>query len=402
MLGRVLVRRGHRVTLFQVPPLKETVLAEGLDFHPVGDLEGTALAAALQSMGQLKGFASVRFAIECSRRLSDMLCNELPEAFRRGCVDMVLADQNEPAAASVAESLKLPFVSVCPGMPLNREPGIPPPFLGWAYRDTAMARWRNRAGMLIADRLIAPIHRTLNRHRRGWGLRPLRTPDDSFSREAQLCQLTPDFDFPRTGLPACFHYLGPFVDGEGPKISFPWDKLSGKPLVYVSLGTLQDPASDYFRVIARACSGLPVQVVIAAGNNGAAALSDLEGSPVVVRWAPQRELLARAALTITHAGLNTVMQSLLFGVPMVAIPLAHDQPSTAARIAYSGAGEVIAPRAVNVDHLRASIRRVLDGPHFRLRAGQIRESIEQAGGAEKGADVVEAVLRRAVLRGMKA
>lgn len=370
-------------------------MAEGLDFCPVGDVEGRALAEAIRSMGHLEGLASVRFAIECSRRLSDLLCRELPEALRREGIDIVLADQNEPAAASVAESLRLPFVSVCPGVPLNREPAIPPAFFGWVYRNNAVTHWRNRAGMMLADRMISPIHRTLNRHRRGWGLPPLRTPDDSFSREAQLCQLTPDFDFPRTRLPAGFHYLGPFVDREGSRVAFPYEKLNAKPLVYVSLGTLQDPASDTFRIVARACSPLDVQVVIAAGGNHAGALSDLDGYPVVVPYAPQLELLGRAALTITHAGLNTVMQSLLFGVPMVAIPLAHDQPGTAARIVRSGTGEAIAPGAVTVENLRASIRRVMERPDFRLRAGRIRESIGHAGGVEKGADVVEAVMERA-------
>jgi zeaxanthin glucosyltransferase len=396
VLGRRLQRRGHRVTLFQIPPLRETARREGLGFHPVGDTEGKEIAEAIASMVELKGLASVRFAIECSRRLSDLLCRELPGALRRSDVDMVLADQNEPAAASVAESLNLPFISVCPSLPLNREPAIPPPFFGWSWRDSALARGRNRVGMAVADWLIAPVNRTLNHYRTSWGLAPLRTPDDSFSTHAQLCQLTPDFDFPRRKLPRGFHYLGPFVDGEGAKYDFPWEQLNGKPLIYASLGTLQDPGSEYFRMIARACAGMNVQVVIAAGGNHAGMLSNLEGSPVVVEYAPQLELLARAALTITHAGLNTVMQSLLFGVPMVAIPLAHDQPAIAARIAWSGTGEVIPPRALNVDRLRAAIGRVLEQPRFRQKAVGIRASIGRAGGAEKGADVVEGVLQAAL------
>jgi MGT family glycosyltransferase len=351
------------------------------------------MAEAIASMVDLKGLASVRFAVECSRRLSDLLCRELPGALRRSDVDMVLADQNEPAAASVAESLKLPFISVCPSLPLNREPAIPPPFFGWAWRDSVLARGRNRAGTAVADWLIAPVNRTLNHYRAGWGLPPIRTPDDSFSPHAQLCQLTADFDFPRRNLPRGFHYLGPLVDGEGLKYSFPWHELNGKPLVYASLGTLQDPGSEYFHMIARACAGMNVQVVIAAGGNRAATLSNLEGSPIVVQYAPQLELLARAALTITHAGLNTVMQSLLFGVPMVAIPLAHDQPATAARIARSGTGEVIKPRTVSVERLRETIARVLEQPGFRQKAGAMRESIERAGGAEKGSDIVEGALR---------
>ncbi len=393
-LGRTLVRRGHRVTLFQIPPLQETALAEGLGFQPVGDMEGRELAETLRSMGELRGLASVRFALKCSRRLSDLLCRKLANAFQSAGVDLVLADQNEPAAASVAEKLKLPFISVCAGLPLNREPAIPPPFFGWRYRNTLAGRWRNRAGTLLADCFIASVNRTLNRHRGNWGLTPIHSPDDSFSRRAQLCQLTRDFDFPRENLPSGFHYLGPLVDDEGPKVPFPFEKLDCKPLVYVSLGTLQDPASDYFRVIARACAALNMQAVVAAGGNPAGTLRDLEGSPVVVQYAPQLELLARATLTITHAGLNTVMQSLLFGVPMIAIPLAHDQPATAARIARSGTGEVIAPRAVKVDVLKAAIERVAGQPAFRQNAERIRESIRCAGGAEKGADVVEEELGR--------
>jgi MGT family glycosyltransferase len=394
VLGRALARRGHRVAFFHVPPLRELVRREGLEFHPVGDTEGVELAQAIASMAELKGLASVRFAIACSSRLSDLLCRALPEALRCAGVDMVLADQNEPAAASVAESLKLPFISVCPGLPLNREPAIPPPFFGWNWSETAVSRCRNRAGTMVADRLIAPVNRTLNRHRKAWGLPPIRTPDDSFSRHAQLCQLTRDFDFPRRNLPGGFHYLGPFVDGGGVTFPFPYEKLNGKPLVYVSLGTLQDPGSEYFRIIARACADLDVQIVIAGGANNAATLQGLEGSPIVVQYAPQLDLLARASLTITHAGLNTVMQSLLYGVPMVAIPLAHDQPATAARIAWSGTGEVIAPRAVAVDRLKAAVVRVLEQPCFRKKAEQIRESIVRAGGVENGADVVECVLRR--------
>src|SRR6266853_6737775 len=52
-------------------------------------------------------------------------------------------------------------------------------------------------------------------------------------------------------------------------------------------------------------------------------------------------LLKRAALCITHAGLNTSLESLAQGVPMVAIPVTNDQPGVAARIAYTKTGEFV-------------------------------------------------------------
>jgi zeaxanthin glucosyltransferase len=46
------------------------------------------------------------------------------------------------------------------------------------------------------------------------------------------------------------------------------------------------------------------------------------------------ELLKRATVCITHAGLNTVLESLAQGVPQLAIPITYDQPGVAARIAH--------------------------------------------------------------------
>jgi UDP-glucoronosyl and UDP-glucosyl transferase len=68
----------------------------------------------------------------------------------------------------------------------------------------------------------------------------------------------------------------------------------------------------------------------------------------MINRVPQIEVLKRAALCITHAGINTALESLAEGVPMVAIPIGFDQPGIAARIAYHGVGEFI-----EVEDLRA-------------------------------------------------
>ena len=73
----------------------------------------------------------------------------------------------------------------------------------------------------------------------------------------------------------------------------------------------------------------------------------MEGDAVVVNYCPQIQLLERSAACITHAGLNTALESLAQGVPMVAIPITNDQPGVAARIAWSGTGVVLPPNQVN-------------------------------------------------------
>jgi UDP:flavonoid glycosyltransferase YjiC (YdhE family) len=59
----------------------------------------------------------------------------------------------------------------------------------------------------------------------------------------------------------------------------------------------------------------------------------LPANAVVVDRAPQIELLKRSALCITRGGLNTTLEAMAQGVPLVAIPVTNDQPGVAARIA---------------------------------------------------------------------
>ena len=118
----------------------------------------------------------------------------------------------------------------------------------------------------------------------------------------------------------------------------------------------------------------------------------LAGSPLVVKYAPQLELLSRASLTITHAGMNTVMQSLSFGVPIVALPITHDQPAIAARVAWAEAGVTMPMKSITPEKLRDASTRVMNTPIYRARAQALSQAIKTAGGVERAADIVEQVI----------
>jgi MGT family glycosyltransferase len=94
-------------------------------------------------------------------------------------------------------------------------------------------------------------------------------------------------------------------------------------------------------------------------------------------------------LTITHAGMNTTLECLTNGVPMVAIPIANDQPGVASRIVWSGCGEAIPVKKVNVDNLRTAIKKVLTEDSYRKNALQLQEAIKKAGGTKRAIDIVE-------------
>src|SRR5262249_8069519 len=252
---------------------------------------------------------------------------------------------------------------------------------------------RNWAGNAIFEWLLSGILRTINRQRQAWGLPAVRGLNDTFSGLAQLTQLPAVLELPGRRLPPGFHHTGPWTDAAGREpVDFPWSRLdSGRPLVYASMGTLQNGVLQTFRMMAEACAGLDVQLVISlGGGQDPAQLGDLPGDPVVVGYAPQLALIQRSALTISHGGLNTVLESLAQGVPMVVLPVTYDQPGVGARVEWSGVGRSIPVGRLTVDRLRGAISAVLGDPAYRERAGRLRASIEAADGLNRAAELIEA------------
>ena len=173
---------------------------------------------------------------------------------------------------------------------------------------------------------------------------------------------------------------------------FPWERLDGRPLIYASLGTLQNRLAEIFATIARAVEPLDAQLVIslgAADQDAAAIASHLPGDPIVVSVAPQLALLARASLVISHAGLNTSLESLTQGVPLVAIPITNDQPGVARRLEWLGLAEVVLPRELSTRRLQRAVQRVLQTPGYRLRAEQRAAEIAAVNGLHRAAEIVE-------------
>src|SRR5260370_17010008 len=86
---------------------------------------------------------------------------------------------------------------------------------------------------------------------------------------------------------------------------------------------------------------------------------------IVVKRAPQLKLLSLAEVCITHAGLNTVLESLAQGVPQLAIPVTFDQPGIAARIAAKKTGVTMPFEKLTSDRLSTLLRHVLSTGHYR-------------------------------------
>ena len=395
-LGYELKQRGHRVTLVGILDAQAKTLAAGLEFESVGEQAFPlgSTVRALAELGQLKGLEAFRYTIELFKRQTVLFFDQAPAVISHAGIEALLIDQTSFSGSTIAHHLGLPFVSVSCALLLNRDPYVPPFNMTWEYSPSLKAKLRNQLGYTLLTRAAKSITEVVVHRRQAWGLPAFTEIEERFSTLAQICQQPSAFEFPRQTLPPCFHFTGPLVNPQSREpAEFPWGALTGQPLIYASLGTVQNRLGHVFGAIAAACQDLDAQLVIALGGGLApAALGELPGNPLVMGYAPQLELLQRASLTITHAGLNTVLESLSHGVPLIAIPIANDQPGVAARIAWAGVGEIVPLKGIDSGKLRVAINTVLSNPSYRENALRLQDSIRQAGGVTRAADIVESAI----------
>jgi zeaxanthin glucosyltransferase len=390
-LGRELQKRGHRVTILQISDLEAKIRLEGLEFCSIGETiyQPGSLAASFKQLTQYSEIEALRYSVDFCRHITEILCQDAPAAIQTTGIEALLVDQLEPVGQSVAQALGLPFVCVSSGQTIHRRSDVPPFFTPWSYSNAGWAHIRNAVAYQILDRSCQPILHVINRYRRQWQLSPYHKIYESIA-DVHISQQPAAFEFPFPNLSPRFHYTGPFRNPSPELTPFPFEKLTGQPLIYASLGSVQNTKQEIFHCIAAACQELDVQLVITHGGGmSAVAIQSLPGSPLVVEYAPQLDVLAHASLTITHGGMNTVLDSLSCGVPLVAIPITFEQPGTGARIRWTGTGEVLSLSQLKVATLRSTIQRVLVEKTFLQNAQKLQQAIQQAGGVQRAADVVE-------------
>ncbi len=394
-LGWELQRRGHQVTLFSLLDAQSEARSAGLGFRAIGEANyppGT-MAEIFDQQGKLSGVKAIRYTVTWIKDTIATFLQEAPGAIKEAGVEALLVDQISPEGGTIANFLNIPFVSVASALLIYRDLNIPPSFTLSSYSPTGWARLRNLFAYKTLDQIVQPAVKAITKYRREWQLPNYTHPNDFYSPLALISQQATAFEFPRQNLPEHIHFTGSLCNSKSrPSVDFPFEQLTGKPLIYASLGTLQNRLQSVFQKIAQACEGLDAQLVISLGSGiNAELMPKLPGSPIVVQYAPQLELLQKASLVITHAGLNTALESLSQGVPMVAIPISLDQPGVAARIAWTGTGKVVPLSRLSVPVLRETIVQVLTQDSYRTNAVRLQQALHEAGGVSRAVDIIERV-----------
>jgi zeaxanthin glucosyltransferase len=394
-LARKVQSRSHDVVFISLPDGGAAVRAAGLAFLPCGVKEYPlgSLKERLRWLSKLQGEEALQATLQNVAVRTEAMLNSLPAILTAAEVDAVVVDTVLVYTELAPMSLGIPYVHVANALHFDYSGATPLCFYDWPHEATPAARTRNLKGV---ERLFERLESTVavaKAYAKRAGLDiDFDNHSATFSKLAWITQTPRVFDFESSHWPQQFHHTGPFHDGAGrTAVDFPWERLTGEPLIYASMGTLTNGLTDVYRtIIAAAAQRKGVQLVLSIGDQlDPEQIGPLPNNTILVQRAPQLELLKRASVCITHAGLNTVLESLTQGVPQVAIPVTVDQPGVAARIAEKKTGLFVPLKELNISRLSLLLDHVLNDPIYRDNARYIQEVITKTDGLSEAAVLLE-------------
>jgi zeaxanthin glucosyltransferase len=384
-LARQLQARNHEVVFLYSSG------AAGLPF--VCGPEKDHINENLPEMSKKQGEDALQFSFRTVLTQTEAILKSLPAIVQANGIDALIIDIVQFYAELGALQLGMPYVHVSTGVHHDFSGYTPLCLYGWPHETTPAALARNREGVAKWASLLESVNEGIKAHASSVGLNiDWNDLSSTVSPFASITQVPRAFDFESSHWPSQFHHTGPFHNGKGrEKVDFPWEKLTGEPLVYASMGTILNGQVDVFRtIVAAVAKNKNLQLVFSIGDQvDPKQIGPAPNNAIIAKRVPQLELLKQTTVCITHAGLNTVLESLAQGVPQLAIPVTYDQPGVAPRIAHQKTGVVTSLAGLTADRLASLLEEVLTNPTYRENARKLQKAITQANGLSVAADLIE-------------
>ncbi len=177
-----------------------------------------------------------------------------------------------------------------------------------------------------------------------------------------------------------FKFIGPPIYDRKENLDFPFEKLEGKRIVYISLGTVfNNTDSNLYDIFFKTFTDTDNIVIMAAYNLDLSKF-DVPNNFIVRNYVPQSEVLKYTDVAITHAGMNSTSDLLYNNIPFVAIPIGADQPYMAKRAEELGATISLDKDNLTPEILRNSVEKVLTDTSYLENIKKISDSFKEAGG----------------------
>lgn len=161
------------------------------------------------------------------------------------------------------------------------------------------------------------------------------------------------------------------------------------PLIYISLGTIMNNAKSFYKKCIRAFGHENVQVIMSIGTLvNKDELGKIPNNFSIYSFVPQLEVLENTDVFITHGGMNSITESLYYGVPMIVIPFITDQPLNAKRIEELQLGKKLEYKRITSEMIRTTALSVMENPSIHKQVLEMKKELRSKNANVFGASVI--------------
>lgn len=361
-VARELVKQGHRVIYYSTPRFKTIIEDAGIIFR---DYEFKNIPDGNTSR-------NVGLFID---GIADIVTKQLPflvDAAKRENPDCIIHDCMAVWGKIIAQNLHVPAVSLITSAAYNKKSFLPYPKL---YVKFLLK-------FLLGGNYFISAYRKYKSVAKQYGAKLTNIVDIMISREELNIVFALDLFHPfHESFDSTFHFVGPSLSPRKETSSFVRNLSKNKKIIYISYGTVINDDRAFFTSCINAFGNTPYQVIISLGDRFDP--SDFPNPPtniVIKKYVNQLEILEKTSVFVTHAGMNSCMEGLFYGVRMLLIPDTEEQRFNALRIRKMGVGIFMKKRHTNEQLLRKHVEKLLSDPSYKRNAEVVQKTIKKAGG----------------------
>lgn len=365
---RELVQRGHRVRYYSFPEFKGKIEDTGAEYVSCEAYLPPAPKDLDKKVGQ--DFASlIEMAVDTTINLEKIIEKEIKDF----APDCIISDSVCFWGKLFAKKYQIPFICSTTTMAFNKHMAK---FMKQKPSEvirmfTGMPRIVKKIGLLnehgyAVDNFVSIIQNDNDTNTIVYTSEKFQPMAETFSEK--------------------YIFIGPSVakiDSE--------KKTKKRPQIYISLGTVLNKNIKFYKHCISALKDMDCDVVISAGKDtDLSLLGEIPPSFHIQPYVNQLEVLTGTDVFLTHCGMNSVNESLYYGVPMVLFPQHSEENAVAIRTEQLGAGFRLKKASENA--IRRAVTEVLSDGRYKENAMKMREDFRQCKGASGAADFMEHVI----------
>lgn len=364
---RELVSLGHEVLYYSYNMLKEKIENTGAKFVSCDDYDMEQKLSPEDGARLGKDLAfSTKILVDTTLALDDMVCSQIKELQP----DCIVADSMAIWGKCVALKFGIPFISSTTTFAFNQHSAkIMKQSIGQFF------------GMIFSmGKIQKDIIRLQNK---GYPINNVLDIIKNDDNTDTIVYTSPEFQ-------PCSETFSDKYTFIGPSIRPITDEIvkTHKKLIYISMGTVINNNAGFYHNCIKAFADTDFQVIMSVGNlTDMTKFKNLPENIFVYQNVDQIAVLSKADVFISHCGMNSVNESLYYGVPLVMFPQTPEQGGVANRVSQLKAGVMLKKNTVK--NIQNAVKSLIDDGEYRKNAISISDGFKKCSGV-KGA--VEKIL----------